>query len=414
MKFYEAALKIADQKLFRDKEPGKLCSPRIGTGGGFTDIFLWDTAFSCHWAKYHPDRFPLDGSLDNFYACQDADGFISRQYHPDGQSMWSKEHPVSFAPPLLSWIELEIEKMRLFPGRLKKIYPCLKKLHEWNRRWRRADGLYFCDMWGCGMDDIPRWDSADEITPEGGILFERRHLLDRGEKWDRFYESMTRENPMHLVFYWNRQLAWVDTNCQAAFDCLNLAEIARILGNEKDAEDFQKEYSDLALLINEKLFDKEKGFYCDRSGEKLLNHMHIGGFWALISGVATSERADRLAEHLLDPETFGLPYGIPGIARKNPEFGIDHLHYWRGPVWCPTEYMVLRGLLKYGKDALANQLAERFYESVFNIWQKTGTVWENYSPLQCDTPSEAAGRDFCGWSALAPVAICREFVENIR
>jgi neutral trehalase len=71
--------------------------------------------------------------------------------------------------------------------------------------------------------------------------------------------------------------------------------------------------------------------------------------------------------------------------------------------------MVLRGLQIYGYTSLARDIAGRFYQATRAIWQKTGTIWENYSPEQCETPLPH-GQDFCGWSALAPISIYREFV----
>ena len=132
--FYDAALEIAQRKLVRDQVASKLNSPRMGTGGSFTDTFFWDTVFTAQWAKYHTKEFPVADSLDNFYIAQEEDGFISRQIHPNGKSKWSKEHPVSFAPPLLSWIELELHQKNILPGRLNTRYPKLKRLHEFNRR----------------------------------------------------------------------------------------------------------------------------------------------------------------------------------------------------------------------------------------------------------------------------------------
>ena len=100
--FYEAALAIARRKLSRDANPQLLRSPRLGTGGDFVNIFLWDTAFSVQWAKFHADEFPVADSLDNFYALQSPDGFISRESCPDGTSRWAPECPSAFAPPLLA------------------------------------------------------------------------------------------------------------------------------------------------------------------------------------------------------------------------------------------------------------------------------------------------------------------------
>ena len=100
--FYEAALRIADRKLDREGPFGPVLRPRLGTGGNFSDLFLWDTVFCIFWAKYHPERYPLENSLDNFYRLADVDGFISRQYLPTGESKCSKEHPMPFAPPTLA------------------------------------------------------------------------------------------------------------------------------------------------------------------------------------------------------------------------------------------------------------------------------------------------------------------------
>ena len=72
-------------------------------------------------------------------------------------------------------------------------------------------------------------------------------------------------------------------------------------------------------------------------------------------------------------------------------------------------------ILFYGNDlesqyTLAKEIARRFYTAAYKIWEKTGTIWENYSPLQCETESPAASPDFCGWSALIPITIYREFL----
>ena len=408
--FCQAALEIADRKMFRDEKPTKLCSPRLGTGGAFEDIFLWDTAFCGHWAKYYSTRFPLEGSLDNFYRCQTEEGFISRQIHSNGISKWSPDFPVSFAPPLLSWIELELDELGIFPGRLKKVYPHLVKLHRFNYKWQRSDGLYFTDHWGCGMDDIPRVNDPAAYFHPDGIKLTRAAILDEGERGDRFYRNMTSHGEKY--FDLNRQLGWVDTTCQVAFDALNLAKIAEKFGYEKDAAEFRTEHKKLAETINRLCWDETEGFYKDYMEGSLIRHKHIGAYWSLIAEAAPQERAERLIGHLTNPETFGLPCGIPSLSADDDGFGVTEKHYWKGPVWAPTMYMTLCGLRRYGRMDLAKQIAERFYTAAYNVWEKTGTLWENYSPLQSESESKAASPDFCGWSALIPITIYREFIQE--
>ena len=411
-KFYHAALEIAEVKLFRDPAPTALLSPRLGTGGNFRDIFLWDTCFSAFWAQYHPERFPLEASLDNFYRCQTPDGFINRQILSNGHGKWNPYHPISFAPPLLAWVELTLDGKGLFPGRLAKVFQPLRKHHECCRvRFRKANGLYFCDQYGCGMDDIPRWDKTEDFTEQGGIPFVRETVAIPGAAGDEVYKRLVSQTGKRFNFSWNRQLDWIDTSCQMAFDALNLSRIARRLGKNDIAEELNSEHRTLADIINAGLWDDERGFYCDRLGHKLLSRMHIGSFWALISKVATPERAERMARYLDDPETFGLPYGVPSLSKSDPDYDLEN-GYWRGPVWCPAMYMLLCGLREYGFDKAARRIAEKFYLATKHVWEATGTIWENYLPEISDRePGRTAGRDFCGWSALAPITIEREFLS---
>ena len=68
---------------------------------------------------------------------------------------------------------------------------------------------------------------------------------------------------------------------------------------------------------------------------------------------------------------------------------------------------------------LAQQLARKWYNANARLFELTGTIWENVSPEQCDRPKQMSGREFCGWSALAPVTLPVEFgwlrgVNNLK
>ncbi|MDD3886261.1 MAG: trehalase family glycosidase [Victivallaceae bacterium] len=405
--FYNAALDIAERKLFTDPEPTRLASPRIGTGGPFVDIFLWDTAFSSIWARYHADRFPVAASLDNFYTCQSPSGFISRQIRPDGISKWQEESTLGFAPPLLAWAELLLEPF--VPGRLGDRYAPLLRQHLYNcAKFRRADGLFYSDCWGCGMDNMPRWDNIDEVTSDGGILFERSAITDPTSKSDGLFEWMKSQKDM--PFDWNRQLGWSDTSCQMAFNALNLAKIARKLGKFDDEKKLLAQHAEISGIVNDLCFNDQTGFYSDRLGDHPLNRQTICGFWPLLAQVATPERAERLIENLRDPRKFNRPCGIPTLAADDPDYTPDG-GYAKGPAWAHTNYMVLAGLENYGHRELACEFAAKLYNAAEKIWRKTNTIWENYSPEQSETPPDHSSPDFCGWSALIPIAYSREYLN---
>ena len=74
--------------------------------------------------------------------------------------------------------------------------------------------------------------------------------------------------------------------------------------------------------------------------------------------------------------------------------------------------MVLRGLTKYGYHTLAYEIARDYLKNVVEVYEKTGTLWENYSP-ECAAQG-AAKADFVGWTGLAPINILFEYVFGIQ
>jgi len=71
--------------------------------------------------------------------------------------------------------------------------------------------------------------------------------------------------------------------------------------------------------------------------------------------------------------------------------------------------MILRGLQKCGQQRTAVQLAKQYYWAVSEVYKKTGTFWENYAPDMVDKGNQSRP-DFCGWTAIVPISIYREFL----
>ncbi|WP_369127526.1 MGH1-like glycoside hydrolase domain-containing protein [Terrimonas pollutisoli] len=55
--------------------------------------------------------------------------------------------------------------------------------------------------------------------------------------------------------------------------------------------------------------------------------------------------------------------GFPPFQPDDPAFDSNG-EYWRGAVWAPTTYMVLRGLTNYGKDSLAYEIALNYLDKI--------------------------------------------------
>jgi glycogen debranching enzyme len=86
--------------------------------------------------------------------------------------------------------------------------------------------------------------------------------------------------------------------------------------------------------------------------------------------------------------------------------------YWRGGVWAPTNYMVLKGLEKNGYSDLAHEIGRNCLENVVAVFRKDGTIYENYAPEK-QSKGNPAKSDFVGWSGLFPINILFENVFGI-
>ncbi|NNK53978.1 MAG: hypothetical protein HKO97_05385 [Flavobacteriaceae bacterium] len=376
------------------------------------NIFLWDTCFMCCFAKYHLNELPVYQALDNFYEQMDEDGYICREYRQDGRPLWSKDHPVSINPPLLALAELEIYKISEDISRLKKVYPILKKNFQFHvGRYMMEDDLFYGDTLGMGMDNIPRAPRDWEPTEGNGLT---HHEL--GEKLAAMNESAETKLQYFIEQYvetkqglWNTQARLVDFSAQMAMYALQLIEIGTLTGNEDDISIFEDIHSRIKLAINEKCWNNRDNFYYDLGFDKQVPRRHIGMYWTLLGKLVPADRMKSFLEHLRNPDEFYRKTPLPALSAADPDY-VGWGDYWLGGVWAPTVYMVLKGLSENGEDDLAKDLATKVYRNVATVFEATGTFWENYAP-DLVSYGMPAKKDFCGWTALIPIAVYKEYIE---
>lgn len=390
---YGAALAIARRKVRGGPDEPRFKQPFVDAAFS-NNIFAWDTCFIAAYAKYHLDVLPAAQALDNFYDLQDTDGWICREYTRDGQPFWPKHHPVSVNPPLFAFAELELFGQTGDADRLKRVYPHLKAFFDFLvARYRMADGLFFNDAFGSGMDNIPRY--PDGWTDDGQGIGEP-NLHPEVFVYDGI-------SPL-----WNRQGRMVDMSAQMALCANQLADIAALTGNDDDVAGYTSFHADTAKALNDLCWNEDDGFYYDLGYGKPIRRRHIGMFWVLWAGVVPPERLPRVLAHLTDPVQFWRRIPIastPADDRNfNPAGG-----YWLGSVWAPTNYAIIRGLVACGEAGLADRLARQYYWAVAEVFKATGTFWENYAPDALARGNQSAA-DFCGWTAIVPIALWHEFI----
>jgi len=323
------------------------------------NIFLWDMSFSTMWGNYAHHIFPSIEGLDNFYRMQLPDGEIVRELgEKDGKlgvEGWSLPGtPGNLNHPILPWAELEAYKFTADIERLRAVYLPLKKYREsYKKIYHEASGLYLTDHGA--MDDSPR----NDLMLAGIDVASEMVIFDR----------------------------W-------------LAEIAEIIGDDEGSKYYLARARDYAKHINATLWDEKTGFYYDWGKDgKRMSMRTIAAFWTLLGMIPSEQQLERLLAHLNDPKSFNTKHRVPTHPVDEQGFNGD---YWAGAVWVPTNTMVIEGLEKNNRFALAREIALNHLDAATQVFKDTGTAWENYYPLEWEKGRKAKP-DFVGWSGLAPI-----------
>lgn len=364
---------------------GNLCAPSKDSGfitpfldSAFNDgLFMWDSVFALMFGRYGSNAFNFQGTLDNFYAHQHKDGYICREIRKvDGTDRFERFDPSSTGPNILPWCEWEYFVNTGNRHRLAAVFPALLAYTQWfskNRSW--PDGTYWSSGWGCGMDNQPR-------LPTGyNDEFEHGHM------------------------------SWIDMTCQQVFANRILIEMAKVLGRENDVAELAAESHRLEMFVNENMWSKKLDFYVDRYRDGTLSDVKtIGAFWALLADIVPNERRESFLTHLSNEKEFNRPHRVPSLSADDPHYVPDG-GYWRGAVWAPTTYMVLRGLTQAGYHDLAHNIGLNHLENVVSAFVAQGTLFENYGPERAEGTCRP---DFVGWTGLPPIAVLFEYVFGIH
>lgn len=338
--------------------------------------FMWDSAFMMQFGLYGRRAFYFLGTLDNFYAKQHRDGYICREINTEtGADYFYPFDPNGTGPNILAWTEWNAFRMTGDEGRLRDVFPVLMAFQRWCQRHRTwQNGLYWATGLSSGMDNQTR-------IP----------------------------NSQHYHQHWT----WVDANLQAALNCFVLWQMAELLGERQYVPELVQERSRLIHEVNNRMWNQETGFYYDIDPQGRQSQVKtVGAYWALLDPeMVRPERLVPFVRHLREAATFNRPHRVPSQAADSPDYDPKG-GYWRGGVWSPTTYMVLKGLRVAGHTGLAHEIALNHLHKVCEVFQRTDTFWENYAP-EAAAPGEPAKPNFVGWTGVSPIAILLEDVIGL-
>lgn len=132
-------------------------------------------------------------------------------------------------------------------------------------------------------------------------------------------------------------------------------------------------------------------------------------FLPLWAEIATPEQAKRMVERFKDERTFNAAYGVRTLSKLEKMYNVrasGNPSLWTGPIWGVSNYLVFRGLVKYGFKDEARELAEKTIKLFGRDFERSGALHEYYLP---DSGEPVLNRGFQNWNYLVlNMAVWRE------
>lgn len=232
-------------------------------------------------------------------------------------------------------------------------------------------------------------------------------------------------------------------NCMMYREFLALAYLCERLNMGEIAVEYQKDAEDLKAAIQRHCWDERDGFFYSvdlnllpfepkpfggdarfmlhagypRDYDCLIQRIGVwSGFMAMWAGIATPEQAKRMvAEHFKNERTFNAPYGIRTLSKLEKMYNVrasGNPSLWTGPIWGISNYVVFSGLVDYGFDAEARELAQKTIVLFGRDFERFGALHEYYLP---ESGEPVLNKGFQNWNYLVlNMAAWLEGRERVR
>ncbi len=160
--------------------------------------------------------------------------------------------------------------------------------------------------------------------------------------------------------------------CQMAQD---IAQIYQLTGDNlnlaAEVNLWQARASDRAQAINDYLWDDTHGLYFDYHfpTQQRRYYEFATTFYPLWTGIASARQAERVVASL-------SKFEAPGGVRTST---VTSGNQWDDPFgWAPLQLIAIEGLRRYGYEAEARRLAERFVSMLVEDFERCGSLAEKY------------------------------------
>lgn len=305
--------------------------------------------------RLHSASFPARGGFNYFYqsdSCWNLLGYLD--FQPD----WARGHAVPILVPTCEimdphffWSMWEVYSRLPAPAErhafAEEVYPLLVEAYRhWTTRLDLDHDLLVAtpNNW----DDNPRYD----------LIFKE---VKYAPGWNSWWYDL-------IACCRDHQLDDPAPSSQLGYGPIILERLARALGRTAEAEDWHRLIPAHQAAVNS-LWDPALGYwivtYRGRLRDEVLTSSIV---YPLFTDLCRDPEQIRavVERHLLNPAEFAGQFPVPTVAyddprfyRQKPPFEREPGGLWRGNIWMPETWLIVKGLFKYGYEREAAEFARR-------------------------------------------------------
>ncbi|HUA38564.1 MAG TPA: trehalase family glycosidase [Candidatus Sulfopaludibacter sp.] len=371
--YYSAATALRKNRYLRECD-GQLYSASFPARGGFNYYFQSDSCWN------------LLGYLD-----------MNPQW-AEGNAVPILDPPCEIMDPHFFWSMWELYSR--LPGRQPRhdfaatVYPLLTNAYwDWTNKVDIDGDLLTAtpDNW----DDNPRYDLIfKEIKYEPG--------------WNSWWNDLTRccrEN----------KLDDPAPSSQLGYGAVVLRRLALILGKDAEAAAWAHQIQRHRQAIDS-LWDGQKGYWIvtyrgTQRDDVLTSSIIYPIFCDLCRDPAKIKRV--IEQHILNPKEFNGLFPVPTVAYDDPRYYHQKPPFqdrpgglWRGNIWMPETWIIVKGLFKYGYEEEAKSMAARLLNMMANQSGSVGPYYQfAHSPAEWYDSRTGLGQNNRAFSWSSAVAM---------
>ena len=198
---------------------------------------------------------------------------------------------------------------------------------------------------------------------------------------------------------------------------MDFARAARLLGNKKEADQWEEAGKTRAKVVNRLMWNPLKKFYFDYNyaKERRSNVDSLAGYFPMWAGMVDAKRAAQLVKQLHKFEQKGglAPTDAYALLQKLPGSMPMQWAYPNG--WAPLQFIVVQALQRYGYHTEAKRIATKWLHCNLQWYKKHGEFLEKYNVVDPNKPPAKGvypSQVGFGWTNAVFERFCQEFVDD--